>query len=57
MSALCLMATLSLGCAKSGSDSFCAVAKPVWIADADVLTDVTARQVLEHNETWERLCR
>jgi hypothetical protein len=31
--------------------------RPIYVAEADVLTDGTARQVLAHNRTWAALCR
>jgi hypothetical protein len=39
------------------TSEFCAIADPITVAQADVLSDQTARQVLAHNETWARLCR
>jgi hypothetical protein len=33
------------------------VAQPIYISQADVFTDGTARQILAHNETWARICR
>lgn len=49
---------LLAGCATAGpaTDSFCAVAKPILISKADVLTEGTARQVLEHNEYGAAKC-
>lgn len=37
-------------------DSTCDWVRPVLISRDDVLTEGTARQILIHNETWERLC-
>lgn len=34
----------------------CAWARPILVAQGDVLTDLTARQILAHNETGRRLC-
>jgi hypothetical protein len=39
------------------TSEFCAIADPITVSRADVLSDHTARQVLAHNETWARLCR
>jgi len=36
---------------------YCTIASPVYISKKDVLTDGTARQILEHNETWQRACK
>jgi hypothetical protein len=38
-----------------GND-FCMVSMPIFIGEADVLTDRTARQILTHNELGARLC-
>jgi hypothetical protein len=43
------------GCTMSGSvpvasDSFCATQKPMLVSSKDVLTDITARQILTYNE-------
>jgi len=55
--ALCLSVILLSGCAKNGiADSYCGIAKPIYIANADVFTDETARQILEHNETGATVC-
>jgi hypothetical protein len=57
MFALFLAATLASGCASDGpAADFCLIARPITIEDADVVTDTTARQLLEHNETGARLC-
>lgn len=54
----CLLLTCVSGCATNGHviDTSCAWAKPILVSRQDVLTDETTRQVLSHNETWERLC-
>jgi len=46
-------------CATSGAaiDSGCEWAKPIWLSQADVLTEPTETAILEHNETWEQVCR
>ena len=46
-------------CATNGAvtDSGCAWARPIWLAKADNLTEPTETAILEHNETWERVCR
>jgi len=45
-------------CAMTGrvTDSFCTVSRPIYISRQDVLTDGTARQILDHNEVGEALC-
>ncbi len=53
-----LMMLTGCACAKSGQGaSYCAVAQPIWLSDADVLTVGTEEAVLMHNETWEKLCK
>lgn len=55
---VCLVAVLLTGCATSGvATSYCDISKPVYISKQDVLTDGTARQILQHNETWQRVCK
>ena len=49
----CLTALLS---ACSGSGSYCAVASQIGVEDGDVLTEKTARRVLTHDLTYEKLC-
>jgi hypothetical protein len=34
----------------------CAWARPILVSRQDVLTDLTARQILAHNLTGQRLC-
>jgi hypothetical protein len=54
----CLMALLLTGCATSGAGiNYCDLAGPVFISKQDQLTDETARQLLQHNETWKRNCK
>lgn len=52
------LALMSLsGCAGNGSaDSFCLVAKPIYFAAADRMSERTERAIIRHNETWEQLC-
>lgn len=54
----CLMALLLTGCGATGRGTeYCVLARPIMVSRADVLTDGTARQILEANETWKRLCK
>lgn len=55
----CLLLT---ACAASGPatevvDAGCYWASPIYVSQADELTDETASQILAHNLTWERRCR
>jgi len=53
-----LVSFAASGCATRepvGND-FCMVSMPIFIGEADVLTDRTARQILTHNELGARLC-
>lgn len=55
---VCLAALLLTGCATSGAvTNYCDISKPVYISKQDVLTDGTAKQILQHNETWQRICK
>jgi len=35
---------------------FCATAAPIFISKADVISDRTARRILEHNLSGRKLC-
>lgn len=49
---LCMTLLVS-GCVKATE---CDWASPIRPSQSDVLTTATARQILAHNETGERLC-
>ena len=53
-----LAALLLTGCGTNGVviDTSCDWVRPILISRDDVLTDGTARQILEHNETWQAVC-
>lgn len=53
---LCV-AVSTAGCATDSRPLECVWVEPIRPSRADVLTDGTARQILVHNETWERLCQ
>lgn len=47
------------GCAtttKPAAPDFCGTAAPIFVSKADVITDRTARRILEHNLTGRKLC-
>jgi hypothetical protein len=52
------MALLLTSCAAIGraNNSYCQIAKPIYISQDDVLSDATAREVLEHNRTGKKIC-
>lgn len=61
--ALCLTALLLISCATTGcatskqvAPDYCATAKPIYVSRVDVISDATAREILEHNETGRNLC-
>lgn len=39
-----------------GTDSFCALARPIYVSRADVLSDGTARQIYDGNMVGKELC-
>lgn len=41
------------------ANNYCDIAKPIILAkgEAAKLSDATNRQILTHDETWEKLCR
>ena len=43
---------VSVGASKNN----CSWIKPIFIEDKDKLTSATARTILLHNETWDKLC-
>ena len=49
---------LLAACGKSGlvKNEFCAISAPIYIDASDVFTEVTAKQILIHNETGEKIC-
>ena len=53
---LCMLLT---GCGGSGSVkdlNGCDWVVPIYVGEADDLSPETARDILTHNELWERLC-
>ncbi|MBN9525464.1 MAG: hypothetical protein J0H82_04615 [Alphaproteobacteria bacterium] len=53
----CLTALLLTGCAATGRGTeYCSLARPIFIARADQLTQRTAEAVLRHDETWRETC-
>lgn len=46
------------GCASQGNGTdFCAVDNPIYVSRNDVLTEQTAAEILDHNDTWEKQCK
>ena len=58
----CLMLLCLSGCGNGGGDSVidtgCEWVHPIYVSDhdIDVMSSSTQREILEHNETWERNC-
>lgn len=52
---LCLTALLLASCANGGD--FCLLAQTIGIEDDDVLTDKTARKILQNDLTYEARCK
>lgn len=52
------LAMLLSGCGTigSGTETMCVVFEPIYISREDVLTDLTAQQILQHNEVGKRVC-
>lgn len=55
---VCIIAILLTGCASQPHviDTSCAWTRPIMVSRGDTLTDDTARQILSHNTSWEKLC-
>ena len=52
-----MMATLqSCSGTNSVNSTFCLIAHPIYISPDDKLTDPTARQILDHDDTGRKLC-
>lgn len=61
-----LLAVLLISCAVSGCETmmknnpaaadFCATAKPIFVSRSDEISDATAREILTHNLTGQKLC-
>ena len=59
LSVLLISSSVMSGCARTelvAEPSFCAVSGPIRIGSEDVLTDQTARLILNHNLTGKQLC-
>ena len=58
-SLLLALMLLSLdACGTSGpADSYCAVARPIYLTKDDRLSEPTLRAIVSHDQTWERVCR
>ena len=41
---------------QSPINDYCMLAKPIYISSGDQLTDPTARQILDHDQTGHKLC-
>lgn len=55
-----MMMLFATGCATGTAtryvDTSCAWVEPIRPSKYDVLTDGTARQILNHNESWRAVC-
>ena len=62
MKCLSLSGVLVLGlflasCGIIGSGDDCSWARPILVGEEDILGEELARDILVHNEVWERLCK
>lgn len=54
---MALALTSLAACAQSGNaDTFCLVAKPIYFAPGDRMSDRTERAIIAHNEKGSSLC-
>lgn len=53
-----LLILMLIGCSSNQpvASEFCAVAKPIYLAQADDLTVETLKEIIGHNETGRKLC-
>lgn len=57
IAALAMMILLS-GCGGGNAiNDYCSIAKPIYVSRSDSFTSLTARQLLDHNETGESVCK
>lgn len=56
---LLLLMTSAVSACASGSAvrDYCVLAGPIYVGREDVLSDETVRQILQHNESWEKICK
>ncbi len=56
--AIVLLTGLTGGCMTSGHvrNDYCSLTSFIYVSAADILTDMTARDILTHNETRQRIC-
>ena len=52
----CLMMLSLASCATSGPADECLAFDPIYLNQGDLIAAETARQILSHNRTWEKLC-
>jgi hypothetical protein len=50
------MMLLLASCATSGQGDECLLFDPIYLNQGDTIAAETARQILNHNRTWEKLC-
>jgi hypothetical protein len=56
--AACLIATSMSACASGRViDTACSWVQPIMVSREDVMTADTKRQIIVHNEKWERVCK
>lgn len=55
---VCLTMLCVSGCGVNGSviDTACSWVRPIMISKDDALTPGTARQILDHNDSWKAAC-
>lgn len=62
LTSLLPLAVLLTSCASSGvatkptPSNGCEWVRPIYISKADVLTQGTADQILNHDEAWQKIC-
>lgn len=57
---LCLGLLITGGCATTlPVHDYCQIAKPIYLqkGEAAKLSDVTAKAILTHDETWAKICK
>lgn len=50
------MTLLLSACTTTIPDSFCDIARPIYISKSDKVSGDTARQILQHDDTGATLC-
>jgi hypothetical protein len=47
-----------ISCVQNGQSlNYCTIIKPIYFDKSDKLSVATEKAIIEHDETWEKLCK